>query len=84
MGCDDLPRLPTPSPEPEAQPRRSGRRRQFPQLWKEFEATSYMPVVEVLQVNEQIYEGQVELPMVDDEPVILSTPDKIAGRRPGM
>ena len=75
MEFDDPPRLPTPSPDLEPQPRRSQRRRQFPQLWKEFEATLYTPVMEVLQVDEQVYEGRVELPVVDEGPVMLATPD---------
>ena len=53
--------LPTPTPDSqEPPPRRSGRRRQFPQLWKEFEATSYTPVTEVPQVTEHTFEERVE------------------------
>ena len=31
--------------------------------------------MEVLQVDEQVYEGRVELPVVDEGPVMLATPD---------
>ena len=65
--------LPTPSPHgQEPPPRRSGRRRQFPQLWKEFEATSYTPVTDVPQATEHTFEERVE-PHV--APALLSAPN---------
>ena len=66
------PRLQTPPPEQEIQPRRSGRRWQFPQLWREFEATSYSLVTAVPQVTEQAFQDWIE-PYT--EPALLSAPD---------
>ena len=65
----------TPSPEPELQPRRSGRKRQFPLIWRDFEATSYSPVTVVLQANEQVFEQRVEAPQPQEELALLTAPD---------
>jgi len=66
------PRLQTPPLEQEIQPRCSGRRRQFPQLWREFEATSYSLVTAVPQVTEQAFQDRIE-PYT--KPALLSAPD---------
>jgi hypothetical protein len=48
--------------------------RGFPQRWWDFEATSHTPVVELAQVNEEVYERRIE-PHVVQQPMALSTPD---------
>lgn len=68
-------RPPTPMIQPlapEVLLRPPGRLRRFPQRWRDFEATSYSPVVAVPQVTEQAFEARIE-PHV--EPTLLSTPD---------
>lgn len=62
------------SPEPELPQRRPTRIRRFPQLWKDFEATSYTPVVTVGQVNEEAFEQRTASPVAQD-PTVLATPD---------
>jgi len=58
--------------------RRSGRVRQFPQRWREFEATSYDPATPTVpQVDEEAFERRIEDP-VTQEPIALSTPDMSA------
>ena len=66
---------PTPSPEPELAPRRSGRQRQFPRIWRDFEATSYSPVTVVHQANELVFEERVEPPQEQEQSARLSAPD---------
>ena len=63
-----------PSPSPAFQARRSGCVRQFPQRWRDFEATSYDPTTPIPPVNEEVFERRVEDP-VTQEPNALSTPD---------
>ena len=63
-----------PSPLPASQARRSGRVRQFPQRWRDFEATSYDLTTPIPQVNEEMFEQRIEDP-VTQEPIALSTPD---------
>jgi hypothetical protein len=64
--------LPPPGPAlPEGRPVRV---RGFPQRWRDFEATSHTPVVELAQVNEEVYERRIE-PQVVQQPMALSTPD---------
>ena len=73
--AEELNRPPTPPIPPPAldtQPRRSGRHRQFPQLWRDFEATSYSPVTAIPQVTEQTFGERIE-PHV--EPALLTTPN---------
>ena len=65
---------PSPSPGLEPLPRCSGRARHFPQLWRDYEATSYSPVAGVPQVNEQVFKEQIESPPANAEPPLLSTP----------
>jgi len=69
---DEPPGSLTPPPDLEEQPRRSGRRRQFPQIWRDFEATSYSPVVMVPQVTEQVFEERV---IPHTVPTLLAPPD---------
>jgi len=54
------PPIAPPSPEQVIQERRSARVRRFPQLWRDFEATSYSPIPEVEPVNEEAFEQRVE------------------------
>jgi hypothetical protein len=62
------------SPEPELPQRRPTRIRRFPQLWRDFEATSYTPVVTVGQVNEEAFEQRTASPVAQDL-TVLATPD---------
>ena len=48
--------------------------RRFPQLWRDFEATSYSPVITIGQVNEEAFEQRMD-PPVTQEPAVLARPD---------
>ena len=55
--------------------RRSGRVRQFPQRWRDFEATSYDPATPTVpQVDEEAFERRIEDPVIQ-APLALLTPD---------
>ena len=71
METSSLP--PPPHPGPELTTRRSARTRRFPQLWREFEATSYTPVAAIPLANEEVFEQQLPPPLA--EPAALITPD---------
>ena len=75
MEYDRPPTSPSPSPGPELLPRHSGRVCHFLQLWRDYEATSYSPVVGVPQVNEQMFEEQVQSLSANTDPPLLSTPN---------
>ena len=72
---DEPLRLPSPFPELELEPRCSGRQWQFPQIWRDFEATSYSPITVVHQTNEQVFEERVVPPQVQEQSALLSAPD---------
>jgi hypothetical protein len=63
-----------PPPGPALLEGRPVRIRGFPQRWRDFEATSHTPIVELAQVNEEVYEQRIE-PQVVQQPIALSTPD---------
>lgn len=62
------------SPGPDLPQRRPARIRRFPQLWRDFEATSYTPVVTIGQVNEEVFDERTASPVALDSPA-LTTPD---------
>lgn len=62
------------SPRSALPEKRPSRTRRFPQLWREFEATSYTPVVTVHQVNEEAFEQRTD-PPVSQQPAVLATPN---------
>ena len=64
---------PPPSPGPEPPVRRSLRTRQFPRLWRDFEATSYSPVSAIPLANEEVFEQQLQPPPTG--PAALIAPD---------
>jgi hypothetical protein len=64
----------SPSPGPGLPEGRPVRIRRFPQRWRDFEATSHTPVVEVPRVNEEVYERRIE-PPITQGPRALFTPD---------
>jgi len=68
------PPIALPSPEEVIQERRSTRVRRFPQLWRDFEATSYSPIPGVEPVNEEAFEQQMESPATN-LPIALTVPD---------
>lgn len=52
--------------------RQSARVRRFPQIWRDFEATSYSPIATVTQVNEEEFERRLESPeVVLPEPLLV-------------
>ena len=57
--------------------RRSTRTHRFRQGWRDFEATSWTPILSIPQVNEEAYNRRVEVP-VTLQPEVLSTPDLTA------
>lgn len=70
----------SPPPGPALPEKRLSRARRFPQLWRDFEATSYTPVVTVHQVNEEAFEQRTD-PSVAQEPAVLAMPD-LSGQSP--
>jgi hypothetical protein len=76
--------LPEPSPPLQEQlpassvdppPRRSGRLRRFPQIWRDFEATSYTPVATMPPADVQMFDQRATTPEAERLSAILSPPD---------
>jgi len=70
VGESSIPPAPSPMSDPPV--RRSGRARRFPPGWRDYEATSYTPVV-LPPVDEEVFEQQIEPPPA--QPPALAIPD---------